>query len=553
MIWDFNDNMEPLDRWGQAKYAMEVFAAMLQKNDTMRVYYMSDFISEIGGSLNARPAIDISGSMPTSERVAVVHDTIPHEAHGTPFDPVIKAHADLRDAVADEKWLVVLTDGVFNRIYGNTVREGSIDVDDYFDRYARDNISIIYLAIGDDIVEIRANPNRHIYFEHARNSNEILGKITSICNRIFKRSGLRLTARHELTFDVPMVELLVLAQGPNVRINDISGNSVHSPSEEPVNVQYGRIPVRNIPNNRPAPKISEELTGVVAVFRDIPKGRYSMDVTGEQTVDIYYQPAVNIAIRLSQRGRQVRSEDITEGNYQIRFGFADENGRFFESPLLGSVEYEATIQNDGQTISIKYGDTINIKEGNFTIYVRAHFLGYNTAENSRTGNVYPPPTLREILLDILRQFWFIFALLLALLLYWILWGRKNRFPSKRQMSRNPVIQEEINGNVVIRNGRFTIDTKTIWLPFCAEKGTIKAVPTERTLPRLKVRAIDRNIMELYNAEDFSPEHLHDAEVTISGRSTEGVGNSMVISCKSTIEVTYRGRDGAPNEVYTCYL
>jgi hypothetical protein len=32
------------DRWGQAKYAMEVFVVMLEGKNAMRVYYMSDFI-----------------------------------------------------------------------------------------------------------------------------------------------------------------------------------------------------------------------------------------------------------------------------------------------------------------------------------------------------------------------------------------------------------------------------------------------------------------------------------------------------------------------------
>lgn len=36
-------NGAQVDRWCQAKYAMEVFAAMLGENDTMHIYYMSAF------------------------------------------------------------------------------------------------------------------------------------------------------------------------------------------------------------------------------------------------------------------------------------------------------------------------------------------------------------------------------------------------------------------------------------------------------------------------------------------------------------------------------
>jgi len=541
-----------LDRWGQAKYAMEVFAAMLEEKDTMRVYYMSDFDTTTGGNRNANPRIEIRGSEPSGERVARIHDTITR-ASNTPFFPVEKAYNDLLPENVDEKWLVILTDGDFN------IPAQNIDVDGILSRYAKESdVSISLLAIGDDsdleALLRRLNPDHRIgYFvDHARNSNDILGKITAICNRIFNRNSLRFgnEAKREFRFDLPMLELLIFAQGENVRINGISGSGSFTPSGI-VNVRYSEVPATNWANDRNV-IISRNLTGVIASFQNIPKGSYSLDITGGQTVEVYYKPDVIVDIRLYQRGRQVRSQDITEGKYQIRFGIVDENGRFFESTLLGNVEYEATLKNDGQSISIKSGDTINIKEGNYSVYVQAHFLGINTAENSINGNVFPPPTFKEIILDILKQFWYIFTLLLALLLYWLLWGRKKRFP-RRLMSTRPVIQEEIDGNVVTKNGKFKIDTKTIWLPFCAEKGTIKAVPTEKTLPKLKLRAISRDIMELYNAEAFSPETLHDVEVTFSGKTTEGVGNSMPISCVSTIEVTYPGRDGSPNETYTCYL
>ena len=35
-----------LDRWEQAKYAMEVFAAMLEERDSMRVYFTASVVLE---------------------------------------------------------------------------------------------------------------------------------------------------------------------------------------------------------------------------------------------------------------------------------------------------------------------------------------------------------------------------------------------------------------------------------------------------------------------------------------------------------------------------
>ena len=52
-----------IERWSQAKYAMEVFSAMMSKNDTMNIYPMS-----IEGKLG----ITVKGSDPN--RVKAVHD-----------------------------------------------------------------------------------------------------------------------------------------------------------------------------------------------------------------------------------------------------------------------------------------------------------------------------------------------------------------------------------------------------------------------------------------------------------------------------------------------
>jgi hypothetical protein len=102
MIMD--DNGSYLDRWGQAKYAMEVFAAMLEERDTMRVYYMSEFDVLAGGRVNAPPKHTISGSQPAGQRVATIHNTVTR-AEATPYDAVAKAYADLRNNPAAEKWL----------------------------------------------------------------------------------------------------------------------------------------------------------------------------------------------------------------------------------------------------------------------------------------------------------------------------------------------------------------------------------------------------------------------------------------------------------------
>jgi hypothetical protein len=531
------------DRWGQAKYAMEVFAAMLDENDTMRVYFLSDHdvLTAVPGSLNAPPRITILGSERSGVRVAKIHDTITRAAN-TPYDAVAKAYADLKNQNADEKWLVVLSDGEFNQLNGRAINEGDIDIDRYFSQYVSEgDVKIVLLAMGDEVVQIKPDVNRGIYFEHAKNDNEILGKITSICNLIFNRNSLRFTneARREFSFDIPMLELLVFAQGADVRINGIRGNSIYSPSET-VNVQYSETAATNFRGN-PNVIVSRNLTGTIASFRDLPKGRYSLDIAGGSTVEVYYKPAVNIGIKLFQGRREIRAQDIDEGRYQIQFGIVNEAGAFFESSLLGNVEYQATAQNGGRTIPIKSGDTISLEQGELIVNVSSKFLEINTAENTITRRVMIPLPFKERFRNWIQANWYwirvLLFLLLALFLYWLLWGRKKRFP--KYMSKSPDIVVEKDTGTVIKNGSFKIKPSTKYLPFCPETGRIVAAAEGKPLPVLKVRAIGNERMELTNTSDFSPDRLRGVDFLINDQSLpEGSSRGKEMKCTAQIKSVY---------------
>ena len=539
MIYDYGVYV---DRWGQAKYAMEVFAAMLEEKDAMRVYYMSDFDTSIGGSINAPAKITILGAEPPGIRVSKIHNTVTFAAN-TPYDAVAKAYADLKNQNTDEKWLVVLTDGEFNRLNGQSV--ANVDVDSFFSQYVTESdVKIILLAMGEDAEVIRANPNRGIFFEHAKTNNEILGKITSICNRIFNRNRLNFTneTRREFTFDIPMLELLVFAQGPDVKINGIKGGGTYSPSET-VNVRYSDVAAVNFRGD-PNVIISRNLTGVIATFRDIPKGSYSLDIAGEQTAEIYYKPVVNVVVKLFKGRREVSPQDIPEGKYQVRFGIVDESGNFFESSLLGNVEYEATVRNGGQSVPIKSGDTVSLQRGELEVNVLSHFLEINTAKNTVTSRVIEPLPLRERICNWIKKYPFIFwpllILLLGLLLYLIFWRPKKRFPKYMKGVKPKItITNELGTRIDSNSGYFRIRKSTVWLPLCPETGTIRAAADGKPLPILEVRAIGNDYMELTNASKFSTEKLNGVEFRIGGNPlTEPPPQTKAMSCWASIESVY---------------
>ena len=93
------------DTWCNAKYSMEVFAGMMGEKDTMNVYIMSKSEGD--------PYLTLKGTDGIKNRVKEIHDMVP-TAGGTPFSTVDRAYRDLVPVTADEKWLVVLTDGAFS-------------------------------------------------------------------------------------------------------------------------------------------------------------------------------------------------------------------------------------------------------------------------------------------------------------------------------------------------------------------------------------------------------------------------------------------------------
>lgn len=124
---------QKVDTWCQAKYAMEVFAALLGEKDTLNIYAMSDY----EGTQLPGPRLMLQGSDGQSANVAKVHGMLT-KAGNTPFQAVQKAYADLTAAETDEKWLVVLTDGEF---------QGMDDIDGFFHQKASD-VRVMFLGMG---------------------------------------------------------------------------------------------------------------------------------------------------------------------------------------------------------------------------------------------------------------------------------------------------------------------------------------------------------------------------------------------------------------------
>ena len=262
-----------LDRWCQAKYAMEVFAGMLGENETLNIYFMSDYVN----SMTAPPKLVLRGSKDasvTEANVKKIHDTIT-DVSETPFDSVKKAYEDLKKVNTDERWLVVLTDGEFTGT-------SNARVENYFYDCVKDGKTrVMMLSMGADAAVIKSNPDKNIYFEQALDSKDILSKITRICNRIFQSNALPINSANEVSFNIPMSQLIVFAQGKSVKIEGITGpdGKTLQPSSN-VHVEYSKTATtdKNYPERNVI--VADNLNGYVATYNmDFEPGKYKVNVT----------------------------------------------------------------------------------------------------------------------------------------------------------------------------------------------------------------------------------------------------------------------------------
>ncbi len=381
-----------VDTWCQAKYAMEVFAGMLGEKETLNIYYMSDYVD---GQMTAPPKLSLKGSADeiiTASNVKKIHNLIT-DASDTPFDSVKKAYSDLKGVKSDEQWLVVLTDGEFNGTSNDRV-------ENYFHECVSDGKTrVMMLSMGPNAAVIKPNPDKHIYFEKAENTTDILSKLTKICNRIFQSNALPISQDNEITFNVPMSQLVVFAQGKSVNIEGLTtsdGKKIEASSN--VRVRYSDV--ATVDKRYAASKIivADNLNGYVATYNEsFEPGTYKVKVKGADDVQVYYKPNVSIAAYLYDENNEevTQKDNLVAGTYRLEFGFLNgTNGKKVkDASLLGDVAYQSSIVNtthSGEKIDMeaKSGDKITIKEGKLDIDVIAKFLEYNTVNTTLSYQVY---------------------------------------------------------------------------------------------------------------------------------------------------------------------
>lgn len=307
--------------WCRAKYAMEIFASMLNYGkDKLHIFPMWGVTTDGSQPMNDKNAGSYDpiaiASKNDIEKINKIFSCWPSK---TAFAPVTEAHQYLQQSTADEKWLIVLSDGEFNQEARG--QDAKIDLAQRLPALASSDIKVQYLGFG-EATKLQEDIQNNFY---AKSSSEtsLMSDLVDICNRIFQRSELpkKYISGTTVKIDVSMKNVIVFAQGANAKINSLTDSSG---KKIDVTMDSGQRKYSTIHNGRyNKAKPDTTLAGQVVSFAACPKGEYTLSYSGN--IQIFYEPDVDMEIEfVNSDGERITSEkEFTAGEYNVTSKIVD--------------------------------------------------------------------------------------------------------------------------------------------------------------------------------------------------------------------------------------
>lgn len=319
VVFDNSGSMYQNQGWCRAKYAMEIFASMLNYDkDKLHIFPMWEVTTDGSQPDSGGSYADIEvKSKKDIDKISNLYTVHPSN---TPFAPISEAYDYLKASGADEKWLIILTDGAFNQ--ETRGKSAAIDLQKRVSSLASKDIKVQYLGIG-EATALQANEANNFYAKKSSDTS-LKDDLIGICNSIFQRSILenRLSGE-KLNLDLSMKNLIVFAQGANAKITslkDSNGKKVEVLLDSGQR-KYSNIKARGYGN---AP-VDTSLAGQVVTFATCPKGEYTLSYSGTDKIQIFYEPDVDIDVSfVNSDGQKIDNpDDFVAGEYTVTSKIVD--------------------------------------------------------------------------------------------------------------------------------------------------------------------------------------------------------------------------------------
>ena len=338
--------------WCRATYAMEVFASMLNKGDTLAIYPMHPI--NVG---NNEYTMDNPFKVTDSSQAQKIRDIYTEYASVTPIESVDRAIYDLRNIRSGKNYLIVLTDG--NAFYKNdrelSAKETKKELDKRFEKNAGSDMTAMYLGVGKDVVMPNTKESEYFVKRQAEDSEDVLTALTDMCNLIFGRDILpkgHIKGKN-VDFDISIKKLIVFVQGENISdLKVLNGSNLVGTQTNVAMTRYGTAGCGNytsIPD--------KSLQGMMVTYENCEAGNYTIEYSGKATrTEIYYEPDVDLEfVFTDSSGNSVDPMNLYEGEYKVSFGMKDaKTGKLSESDLLGNPKYSGKYYINGKEHDISY-------------------------------------------------------------------------------------------------------------------------------------------------------------------------------------------------------
>lgn len=427
VVLDNSGSMYDTEAWCRAKYAMEIFASMLnyENGDKLTIFPMWESVYD--GSAPTDPnagsyaPLTISGGKGGTDSISQKIDNISRmyttNPYGTPYESVTSAAAHLKTSKADEKWLIVLTDGEFDRNLRSDTNvdefKGGFNLEKELLSLAVNNqIKVQYLGF-DEAAELKTN-EANGFFAVKSTDTSLKDDLVGICNKIFQRERLSTDEclnGKTLKLDLSMKKLIVFVQGNDAIINSLTDSSgkmiskiVDSGQRKYSDISCNfaglgsKIQERITNQGLNAPPVDTTLAGQVVTFSECPKGEYTLDFSGDNNVQIFYEPDVDIKVELMDMNTKEivdpSSGNIAAGTYKLTSTLVDAktNEDVSGNKLLGGVDLKTYVKKSTDSAPTSYDNGAEITfepDSKTEVYIEGTFLKNYSVSTKDNPNAFP--------------------------------------------------------------------------------------------------------------------------------------------------------------------
>ncbi len=403
-----DNSSQAVTRWVEADYAVRALAAMMNEEDKLKIFVMGDY--KTGLPIPEKASANSWES--TGSKMDYVDKVLGELkfTEWTYFEAVEAAAEELKEYDDGEDcWIVILTDGAFSHpenVFPKYSDKKERLQSELYKITEDSNISIAYVPIGNEegLIKLDENLNKRIYVPNEsdgeKNEDKIIRDVTDVINKIYQRVYLNKdiekkyvsteTTGLEFSAGIPMERVIVFMQsaGKETTFEEYKKNRTSEPSgESGKNVRDKDVimfsGIDTIPeaeenvegHNEIAPKHYDdvefkyrELKGAIKTFSSTEQntnGVYSYDMADFDTVNIYYQPAVDVKIEYQQEGEKVAhlNECETDADIGVWTDRCIQEGQLDIQLTLVNKQTETMIEDDEAVFDLLYPE-------NFEVYLK---------------------------------------------------------------------------------------------------------------------------------------------------------------------------------------